>query len=241
MSSPSGCAPISATTARRSSERIREADTVYYPTTFYADLFNADRQEHLSQLPHLQMRPGQDQADRPVRPAGHSASAHPRLLRETPEADHPRSTFDFPFIAKIARGSAMGRGVFLIRDRGEPGGTTAAAAAVAYIQEYLPIDRDMRIVVIGQRIVHAYWRIAPEGDFRSNVSRGRPAICLDPVPDDALELASRTARACGWDDVGIDICRSDGELLRAGGQHEIRPGGLSRSRHRLCPPDGDDD
>jgi ribosomal protein S6--L-glutamate ligase len=38
-------------------------------------------------------------------------------------------------------------------------------------------------------------------------------VCLDPIPEEARALALRTAHACGWDDVGIDICRSDGRLF----------------------------
>ena len=70
----------------------------------------------------------------------------------------------------------------------------------------------MRIVVIGKRIVHAYWRVAGQRDFRTNIAAGG-TVCLDPVPDEARKLALRTAEACGWDDVGIDICWSGGRLF----------------------------
>ena len=43
---------------------------------------------------------------------------------------------------------------------------------VAYIQTYLPIDRDIRVVVIGDKVVHSYWRVAPKGEFRTNVATG---------------------------------------------------------------------
>lgn len=64
-------------------------------------------------------------------------------------------------------------------------------------------------MVIGGRVVHAYWRKSQEGDFRTNVFCGG-RILLDDVPDAAHELARRTARACQWNDVGVDICRHDG-------------------------------
>jgi ribosomal protein S6--L-glutamate ligase len=51
--------------------------------------------------------------------------------------------------------------------------------------------------------------VAPSGDFRTNISAGG-RIRLDPVPPDALTLARETARRCGWDDVGLDICRCEG-------------------------------
>jgi ribosomal protein S6--L-glutamate ligase len=73
----------------------------------------------------------------------------------------------------------------------------------------LPLDRDIRVVVIGRRVVHAYWRLAAHNEFRSNVAVGG-TVSLEPVPAEALDLALRTARSCRWDDVGIDICRHEG-------------------------------
>jgi ribosomal protein S6--L-glutamate ligase len=70
-------------------------------------------------------------------------------------------------------------------------------------------DRDIRVVIIGDRVVHAYWRVAPEGDFRSNVAVGG-RIHLAPVPQSVLDLALDTARRCRWNDVGLDVCESDG-------------------------------
>jgi len=102
----------------------------------------------------------------------------------------------------------MGRGVYLIRNP-EDLFSYCSLATVAYIQEYVPSDRDIRVVVIGDRIVHAYWRIAPPGDFRSNVAVGAD-IRFDPVPQNVFDLALDTARKCRWDDVGIDIVDNDG-------------------------------
>lgn len=190
-------------------ELIRAADTVYYPTTFYADLFNV--------------------AGKNTFPSYHTYKCVQDKIKQTAlfallGVPHPRTRvfygkrqkhgildfFQFPFIAKIARGSAMGRGVYLVRDEAELEAYCARTAA-AYIQEYLPIDRDMRIVVIGPGVAHAYWRIAPEGEFRSNLAVGG-RVSLEAVPEDALKLALHTARSCGWNDVGIDICRHDGSF-----------------------------
>jgi ribosomal protein S6--L-glutamate ligase len=67
------------------------------------------------------------------------------------------------------------------------------------------------VVVIGNEIVHAYWRIAPPDDFRSNVAVGA-TISFDPVPQNVLDLALDTARKCQWNDVGIDIVDDNGAL-----------------------------
>ena len=97
----------------------------------------------------------------------------------------------------------MGKGVFFIRNRSDLD-AYCAMETPAYIQEYLSGDRDIRVVVIGGKVVHAYWRIAAPGEFRCNVSLGG-TISLDPIPEPVTDLALRTANACRWDDVGIDI------------------------------------
>ncbi len=182
---------------------IREADKIYFPTRFYADLFDA--------------------VGKKTFPSYHTYKCVQDKIKQTALFDlsripHPRTRvfygkhqkrkvldyFSFPFIGKIPRGSAMGRGIFLIRT-GQDLAAYCSREHPAYIQQYLPIDRDIRIVVIGKQIVHAYWRVAEPGEFRTNVARGAE-IRLDPVPREATDLALATARACQWDDVGIDIC-----------------------------------
>lgn len=188
-------------------ELIRRADKIYYPTLFYADLFDAMGKKTF--------------------PSYHTYKCVQDKIKQTALFDmlnipHPRTRifygrrweakvldyFNYPFVGKIPRGSALGRGVFLIRNANELS-AYADRTGIAYIQEYLPSDRDIRAVVIGDRVVHAYWRIAAPGEFRSNVGAGG-VVCLDPVPKDALDLALHTARSCGWNDVGIDICRHGG-------------------------------
>ncbi len=210
-------------------ELIRSSNIVYYPSAFHAELFAA--------------------MGKPIFPSVHNYLFAQEKIKQTAlfkllSIPHPRTRvfygkyqkasicdhFNFPFIAKIPRGSAMGRGVFLIRNQKnlnhyltDPG--------PAYIQEYLPIDRDIRIVIVGQQVVHAYWRIAAEGEFRTNVARGG-RIMLDSVPAAALDLALQTAQSCQWNDVGIDICmhNSNFYVLEANmkyGKEGFRAAGLN--------------
>lgn len=184
-------------------ELIRRADKIYYPTTFYADLFDA--------------------MGKTTFPSYHTYKCVQDKIKQTALFDlldlpHPRTRvfygnrqkqlisnyFKFPFIGKIPRGSALGRGVYLIHNENELRNYLDQSGP-AYIQEYLPIDRDIRVVVIGNRMIHAYWRIIPENEYRSNVAVGGQ-ISLAPVPERARKLALQLARACRWDDVGIDIC-----------------------------------
>lgn len=188
---------------------IRSADKIYYPTTFYAELFDAMGKKTF--------------------PSYHTYKCVQDKIKQTAlfdllEIPHPRTRvfygkrqkktifdhFEFPFIAKIPRGSAMGRGVYLVQNQVDLL-TYCDLPNPAYIQEYLPTDRDIRVVIIGNTVAHAYWRIASPGEFRSNVAVGA-TVSLDPVPQNILDLALNTARACHWDDVGIDIVEYDGKL-----------------------------
>ena len=112
--------------------------------------------------------------------------------------------FSPPFIAKIPRGSSRGLGVFLIRDQNQLSAFLRPHEP-AYIQEYLPIARDLRVVVLGRHIVHAYWREAGSGDFRNNVTQGG-RISFSNIPKAALDLARDAAGTCRFDHVGLDLC-----------------------------------
>ena len=187
---------------------IRNADKIYYPSLFYAELF--------------------DTMGKPTFPSYHCYKFVQDKIKQTALFEllnypHPRTRvfygkrqkksitdhFAYPFIGKIARGSAMGRGIYLIQNAADLE-AYLQEADVAYIQQYLPIQRDIRVVVIGDRVAHAYWRQAPENEFRTNVAVGGK-ICLDPVPREALDLALQIGQTCRWDDVGIDICRHNGK------------------------------
>lgn len=113
----------------------------------------------------------------------------------------------FPVVAKDPRNS-MGRGVFLLETRRQLR-DYAAGQPVLYLQEYLPIRRDLRVVWIGDRVVAAYWRVAAEGAFHNNVAQGG-RIEFGDVPDGALQLVTRTARELGVDHAGFDVAEVDG-------------------------------
>ncbi len=182
---------------------ILGAAKIYDPSSFYAELFNtlsiptfpsyhtyAFAQDKIKQTALFQM----------------AGILHPRTHTFYGPRQKAKITqlFLLPLIAKQPRGSSQGQGVYLIRTKDQLE-SHLAREGPAYIQEYLPIDRDIRVVVIGDKIVHAYWRIAPKGDFRTNIAGGG-GIDLSPVPEQALQLALQTAKQCQWDDVGIDIC-----------------------------------
>ncbi|MDR5868460.1 ATP-grasp domain-containing protein [Halomonas koreensis] len=117
------------------------------------------------------------------------------------------SRFGYPFIAKRIK-SAMGEGVRLIASR-DALQEHLAEEPVLYAQARLPIDRDLRIVLVGGELIAAYWRHTPLGEYRANVSRGG-RIEHAAVPEAAIALARRLARELDLDHAGFDIAMVDG-------------------------------
>lgn len=187
-------------------EAIQEADKIYYPTPLYNDLFdsigkeifprnschflaNKIRQTLLFQLADI---------------------SHPltRVYYGRNPRERIRKDFSFPFIAKTPVGSSQGLGVFLIQ--GEQDLLIYLQNhRPAYIQEVLPIDRDLRVVLFAGKVVHAYWRIHAEGDFRNNVAQGG-RVSFEDIPEEALDFARDVACRCRFDDVGMDVCQANG-------------------------------
>ncbi|MGD2125584.1 MAG: RimK family alpha-L-glutamate ligase [Desulfobacteraceae bacterium] len=115
--------------------------------------------------------------------------------------------FTFPFIAKLPRASAQGKGVFKIEHQDQLE-RYLRLTHVAYIQEYLPHKRDLRVILINYEPVLAYWRESAPGNFRTNLFQGG-SVNFKGIPSDALELAQKTARKCRFNDVGLDFIRHE--------------------------------
>ncbi len=181
---------------------IGNASRIYYPTAFYADLFNAMGKSTFPSFHTYKFAQDKIRQSAVFRMTG---IPHPRtrVFYGPRQKKQILDYFSFPFVAKKARGSSRGSHVFLIHDKTDLDNYLEAISP-AYIQEYIPVKKDIRVIVIGRSVALAYWRVAVSRDFRTNISRGG-RIVFDPVPEQALNLALETAAACGWDDVGIDI------------------------------------
>ncbi len=119
------------------------------------------------------------------------------------------NNFKFPFIAKLARRSARGRGVFLIKNQDDLD-KYLALTNIAYIQEYLRHDRDLRVVLINYQPVLSYWRIRRSGNFKTNLSQGGE-ISFENIPPEGVRIAQESAKNCRFNDVGLDLIRSQGK------------------------------
>lgn len=82
---------------------------------------------------------------------------HTLILPATPVAlEQILDTYSFPFVGKSVR-SSMGEGVYLLEGC-EDLARYARDHSILYVQERLPIERDLRVVWVGNRVLTAYWR-----------------------------------------------------------------------------------
>lgn len=191
-------------------KKILTAKIIYYPTAFYADLFNAMGKDTFPSFHTYKFAQDKIKQTAIFNMLGIS---HPKtkIFYGKKQKQTILKSFDFPFIAKKARGSSKGNDVYLIKNNQDLSNYLINRGP-AYIQEYLPIDRDMRIIIIGKKIRLAYWRIASKNNFKTNISQGG-TISFAPLPQKALDLALMTALKCKWNDVGIDIIEANNHFF----------------------------
>lgn len=110
-------------------------------------------------------------------------------------------------VAKPMWGS-LGDGIELLHD--DAAGRRRAAElleerAALYLQRYVDHGgRDVRAFVVGGRVEAAMERIAPPGEFRTNVSIGAEPRAIELSPETEA-LAVRAARALGLEWAGVDL------------------------------------
>ncbi|MCG7499778.1 hypothetical protein MHO82_23200 [Vibrio sp. Of7-15] len=76
-----------------------------------------------------------------------------------------------------------------------------------YVQDFVPMKADIRVMVIGHQPVCAFWRRPPEGEWLTNTSQGGSMDYQD-VPDEALQLAVATSKAAKAEYWACDIAVS---------------------------------
>ena len=83
--------------------------------------------------------------------------------------------------------------------------------SVLYVQKYIPNPgHDLRVFVLGNRVLGAIRRFAPPGDWRTNVSVGGRAEAVR-VDRETQSLAIRAAEAVGARMAGVDLLPSGHE------------------------------
>jgi len=190
----------------RERRMIREAPLVLFPTANYAQFLSTMGKRI---FPSLENHVYADEKIKQSTLFYMLGIPHPRtkFFYARHHADILQE-FAFPFVAKIPRRSARGRGVFLIRRAGDLA-RYLKITSVAYIQEYLPHERDLRVVLINYDPILAYWRERTSDEFRTNLLQGG-RIRFEGIPQEGVEIGKKAALGCRWDDVGMDLICSNG-------------------------------
>lgn len=116
----------------------------------------------------------------------------------------------FPCVIKVVTGS-YGEGVYLCEKRRDYRKLmefidNLGNKKTMIVQQYMNYrpGEDLRVLVIGGKVIGAMKRIAPEGDFRANISNGGTGISYD-INDEIEYLARETSKILNLDIAGIDL------------------------------------
>jgi gamma-F420-2:alpha-L-glutamate ligase len=132
------------------------------------------------------------------------------VVRFPVEEDVVGKEIGFPCVVKIVTGS-YGVGVYLCEKKKDFAKLMEfieifKSSKTLIVQEFLG-DRpgeDLRVLVVGGKVIGAMKRTAPEGDFRANISNGGSGE-LYPLTDEIEYIARETAKVLNLDIAGIDL------------------------------------
>ena len=73
-----------------------------------------------------------------------------------------------------------------------------------YLQDFIPMEADVRVMLIGHKPVCAFWRRPPEGEWLTNTSQGG-SMDYQNVPKELLDLAVKVSKAANAEYWACDI------------------------------------
>ncbi len=73
-----------------------------------------------------------------------------------------------------------------------------------YLQDFVPMEADVRVMLIGHKPVCAFWRRPPEGEWLTNTSQGG-SMDYQNVPKELLDLAVKVSKAANAEYWACDI------------------------------------
>lgn len=74
----------------------------------------------------------------------------------------------------------------------------------AYVQDFIPMSADIRVMLIGHKPACAFWRRPPEGEWLTNTSQGG-SMDYQNVPKEVLDLAVKVSKAANAEYWACDI------------------------------------
>lgn len=128
--------------------------------------------------------------------------ANQRLLSWAEDRIH------YPFIAKHDL-SSQGRDVYKVRHLGRMEAILENyRARTLLIQKFLTSGEDLRVIVVGGKVIGAMKRIARKGQYLTNYSRGGRVKKYDVFSDkEAMEIAVKVSKHFDLDYVGVDLMK----------------------------------
>ena len=83
---------------------------------------------------------------------------------------------------------------------------TLKSSKTLLVQEYMGErpGEDLRVLVVGGKVIGAMKRSAPEGDFRANITNGGTGQAYE-LTDEIEYIARETAKVLNLDIAGIDL------------------------------------
>ena len=137
------------------------------------------------------------------------------LLRYPIDIDFVEKNIGFPVIVKKISGS-YGRGVFLCEDKKSLKQlvTMAELTKKSYdiiLQEFIKDTwgKDLRVMVVNNKVVGCMLRQATDDDFRANITRGGEGFPYE-VNEQIEWLSSESSKALGLDIAGVDLLFQNG-------------------------------
>ncbi|MDF2487231.1 MAG: hypothetical protein K0R46_3399, partial [Herbinix sp.] len=118
----------------------------------------------------------------------------------------------FPMVMKECFGS-FGQQVYLLHDQKEcKDHMMATGAKPVLFQEYIKssFGRDIRLQVVGGKVITGMYRYSEQGDFRANLSIGGKMLPYEPT-ERQIELAVRCCEVIGLDFAGVDLLFGEAE------------------------------
>ena len=117
-----------------------------------------------------------------------------------------------PLVMKLLQGT-QGQGIVLAETRKAAESVMSAFRqldADIMVQEFIKESSgtDIRVFVVGDRVVASMKRTAPEGEFRSNVHRGGHMEKVDLTPEE-IQISLEASKILGLSVAGVDLMRSD--------------------------------
>lgn len=129
------------------------------------------------------------------------------IFYEPTEADEFLQTTQYPKIIKKSYGPSNYGGYFVHKVDSYTEAKTLLQTKKyhpVYLQDFVPMAADIRVMLIGHKPVCAFWRRPPEGEWLTNTSQGG-SMDYQNVPKEVLDLAVKVSKAANAEYWACDI------------------------------------